>query len=90
MQNVSFGGNLHELSKPIFGENKKIILKCLLLNVYYSMLSFQAALKIVARDIIKLFYRKNKAWHSRESYDKYIIIIIIIIIIITVSRTSLE
>ena len=34
MQIVSIGDNLHEMSNPVFWENKKNILKCRLLKFY--------------------------------------------------------
>ena len=39
MQNVSNGDNLHEMSNPVFWENRENILKCRLLKILHCVLS---------------------------------------------------
>ena len=43
--NVSLGDNLHEMSKPVSGNNKKNIFKCRLLKILPSMLSVNSVLE---------------------------------------------
>ena len=46
MQIVSIGDNLHEMSKPVFWENKKKELKCHLLTTLPGMLSINTRLTL--------------------------------------------
>ena len=39
MQTVSIGDSLHEMSNPVYGENKKNISKCCLLKILLRVLS---------------------------------------------------